>query len=144
MHLIFIILSALIAPSTFALHLQPISEPNLKPLPVGQGPIACKDIHDQLLRYNDMARQHDQSVGIFLSEVSAKVSSWYDVLAPLENTQQNIPLDTFAPLQQGAQHIQMVTDRAFENSDLLATELDRIITSLRDCLTTKSKRRSRR
>lgn len=121
--------------STFAIDLTPISESHATRLPIQaeQAPYACDQIMKALTTYNQMARQHDQSITAFLGEVTQKVAGWYGILSPLENTPQTLPEGTFLPLQDGAEKISKVTDLAFDNSDLLARELDRILGSLRAC-----------
>lgn len=107
-----------------------------KALPINvedPNPIPCGQIATRLEDYNRMARQHDLSVSTFLGEVTGKMLSWYDLLQPLEGTPDSLPIGVFAPLQDGANKITAVTDLAYENSSLLATEMDRIIQSLKEC-----------
>lgn len=118
-----------------ALSLPLLPDPKEQALPIDrEGPaIACDQIIDRLVKYNDMARQHDQGVNAFLGEVVQKMSEWYSSLQPLEGAKEVIEAGTFSVLEDAATKISMVTDRSFENSDLLANELDRIIVSLRNC-----------
>jgi hypothetical protein len=111
-----------------------------KSLPINSNDplIPCGEIGTKLQAYNDMARQHDQSVATFLSEVVRKVSSWYDLLSPLEGATQTIESGTFGPLKDGSDKIASVADLAFENSSLLAAEMDRIMSSLAACTLTPS------
>lgn len=113
----------------------PIAAPTEAKLPIDQSEpnYPCDQIQNRLEKYSSMAGQHDQSVANFLSEVVNKVSGWYDLLQPLEGSQVTLPTGTFTPLQDGAEKINRVSDLAFENSALLATEIDRIIQSLRAC-----------
>jgi len=94
---------------------------------------ACAEIAERLTQYNAMARSHDQSITAFLSQVVEKVLGWYSLLQPLENTSAPIAADTFLPLQAGGNQISEITNLAFDNSELLANELDRIIVSLSFC-----------
>ncbi len=103
------------------------------PIDKGQANIPCDQIATRLNKYNQMARQHDQSVTAFLGEVTQKLSIWHDMLAPLEGTTQTIAVGTYDPLQTGSEQISKITDYAFDNTELLANELDRIIVSMRDC-----------
>lgn len=118
-----------------AISLAKIAEPKEERLPINrQEPnIECNKIIDRLEKYNEMARQHDQGMTGFLGEVVQKMNDWYLSLQPLEGAKGQIESGTFSVLEDGAAKISLVTDRAFENSDLLANELDRIIVSLRAC-----------
>lgn len=118
-----------------AVQLDNIPQAPEKRLPINKdgGDYACAEIVDRLNDYNTMARSHDQSVSAFLGQVVEKVSSWHSVLQPLEGKAQTIPADTFSPLLTGAEQISNITNLAFDNSELLANELDRIIVSLRQC-----------
>lgn len=98
--------------------------------------IPCADIITRLEKYSSMARQHDLSVSTFLGEVTGKLLGWYDQLQPLEGTQQELPVGVFSPLQDGANKITAVTDIAYENTALLANEMDRLINSLKQCTLT--------
>ena len=121
--------------STIASELPAIGDGKGTRLPIQDevAPYACDQIAKALAAYNQMARQHDQSVTAFLGEVVQKMTDWYGALSPLEKTTQTLPEGTFLPLQQGAEKISKVTDMAFDNSDLLAREMDRILGSLRNC-----------
>ena len=121
-----------------AVTLPDIEATSEKALPVdtAQPNIACDQIAKRLEDYNKMARQHDVSVANFLNEVTGKMSIWYDMLSPLEGTQQILPVGVFAPLQDGTGKITQVADLAWENSALLANEMDRIKTSLGECVVT--------
>lgn len=122
-----------------AVTLNPIVASTEKALPVDstQPNIPCDQIASRLTDYNSMARQHDLSVANFLAEVTGKMNEWYGVLSPLEGSQEKIGVGVFAPLQDGADKISQVTDLAWENSALLANEMDRIQNSLKDCVLTK-------
>lgn len=115
--------------------LKPILDPNQKTLPVNreEGNIVCGQIVDRLERFRDMEREHNQGVAGFLGEVVTKVGSWYEVLSPLEGTAQNIPVGTFTPVQEGSSKIDQISSLAYENADLLANEMERILQSLRAC-----------
>lgn len=119
-----------------ALTLPEISAGPDKALPIDLGDqtkIPCSEISSRLDQYNRMARQHDSSVATFLGEVTGRMLGWYDLLQPLEGASDSLPIGVFAPLQDGANKIATVTDLAYENSSLLATEMDRIIQSLKEC-----------
>lgn len=117
------------------IELPPIQASTAKALPVDttEPNIPCDQILDRLGKYNDMAREHDASVANFLGEVTGKLTEWHQILSPLEGTKDTIPVGVFAPLQDGAEKITQVADLAWENSSLLANELDRIRVSLGDC-----------
>ncbi len=110
------------------------------PIDVSQQNIPCAQIITRLEDYNRMARQHDLSVATFLGEVTGKMLSWHDLLQPLEGTLDAVPSGVFAPLQDGANKISAVTDLAYENSALLANEMDRLIQSLKECSLTATRR----
>jgi hypothetical protein len=116
--------------------LAPIPEPPQDRLPIDeQAPnYPCDQVLDKLVTYNQMARQHDQSISSFLGEVTQKLGDWYAQLSPLEGSTQDLPAGTFAPIQDGSDQIAKITDLAFDNSELLANEMDRIIVSLRECM----------
>ena len=124
-----------------ALTLDAFPNPNDPPLPIksGEPPIACDQIINRLVAYNQMARQHDQSLTSFLGDVSQKVGGWYGLLSPLENTPQTLAAGTFLALKDGSDKISQITDMAYDNSALLAAELDHIIGSLRACPVVKNK-----
>ena len=121
------------------LQLPPIEPSIEKALPVDttEPNIPCDQIPARLADYNSMARQHDLSVANFLAEVTSKLVQWHDLLTPLEGSQQNLPVGVFAPLQDGADKVTQVADLAWENSALLANEMDRIQNSLKECVLTK-------
>ncbi|MGE0528909.1 MAG: hypothetical protein AB7P49_17730 [Bdellovibrionales bacterium] len=93
--------------------------------------IPCDQIVDRLMAYNQMAREHDLSVKSFLAEVSQKVGEWHAVLKPLENSAKRIPKGTFEPLAKGVEQIDLITNLAWDNTGLLAIELDNIILAMR-------------
>lgn len=97
----------------------------------GQALYACAEIPERLVAYDKMAREHDQSVAAFLGQVAQKLSEWYDLLHPYES--KPVEKGTFQPLSEGAGQISMVTDLAYDNSALLASEMDRILRSLDAC-----------
>lgn len=96
-------------------------------------PIACDQIVERLLQYNMMAREHDASIAGFLTQVADKVSEWHGKLEPLESKPGPIASGTFAPLREGADKISDTINLAYDNSGLLAAELNNIIESLRAC-----------
>ena len=136
MHLSLALFAFLVAQAAHAsIQLDLIPDYSDKALPIesSQPNIPCDQIPQHLQKYNEMARQHDLSVANFLGEVVNKMNGWYDTLQPIENSQTPIPTDTFYPLKDGAEKISRVTDLAFENSSLLAGEMDRILSSLENC-----------
>lgn len=121
--------------SASAVTLKPIPNAPTARLPINMDApnYSCAEIAQKLADYNTMARSHDQSVTSFLGQVIDRVGEWYSVLQPLENTATPIAADTFKPLQTGAEQISEITNMAFDNSERLANELDRIIVSLSLC-----------
>ena len=103
------------------------------PIDPSEPNIACDQILARLEKYNQMAREHDGSVAGFLGEVTQKLVDWYDLLSPFENSDRKIPVDTFQPLLRGSDQVANITNLAFDNSDLLAIEMEKIIASLRNC-----------
>lgn len=103
------------------------------PIDDGMDNYPCDQIADKLEAYNTMARQHDSSVTGFLGQVTDKLNEWYALLQPLEGNPATIQEGAFQPLQDGATQISTVTDAAYDNSSLLAQEMDRILISLRAC-----------
>ncbi len=122
-----------------AVTLPEISATSEKALPINAAEpnIPCDQIAKRLDDYNKLARQHDVAVANFLNEVISKIDIWYNLLSPLENTQQILPVGVFLPLQDGVSKITQVADLAWENSALLANEMDRIKASLSECVLTK-------
>lgn len=122
--------------SASALDLVPIAQPNEDLLPINRDEpeIACPQVVERLVKYNEMARQHDQGVNAFLGEVVGKMGEWHAQLQPLEGLSQLLAPGTFAVLEDGANKISLVSEKAYENTDLLANEMDRILTSLRNCI----------
>jgi hypothetical protein len=103
------------------------------PIDTAEPSVPCDQIIDRLTTYNDMAREHDTSITGFLGEVTSKLSDWHALLSPLEGTQTTIEPGTFSPLLKGADEINNITNRAYDNSDLLRQEMGKLINSLRDC-----------
>jgi hypothetical protein len=128
--------------SGHALDLAPIPPPKDPALTLGKDatPVPCDQLVTRLVDYNRQARQHDQSLTGFLGQVSDKITLWYSVLSPLEGTTQTIDPQTFAPLKDGADKVTQIKDMAFDNSDLLANELDTLIESLRACQAAPTKK----
>jgi hypothetical protein len=127
--------AALISVPATAQTLAPLPKGNVQRLALSDKSVqyGCHEIVDKLVAYNDMARQHDQSISTFLSEVADRLGSWFTVLLPFEGGAQPVAEGTFAPLQSGSEHILKITDMAYENSSLLAAEMDNILTSLQAC-----------
>ncbi len=132
----FFLVLSLLEGRALAQVLTPITQPSQERLPIDRDEpnIECVNLTERLLKYNEMARQHDQSVNAFLSEVTQKMNDWHSQLQPLEGRQQRLSPGVFSVLADGAAKISLVTDKAFDNSDMLANELDRIIVSLGTCV----------
>jgi hypothetical protein len=103
------------------------------PIDTAEPSVPCDQIIDRLTTYNDMAREHDTSITGFLGEVTSKLSDWHALLLPLEGKQTTIEPGTFSPLLKGSEEISNITNRAYDNSDLLRQEMEKLINSLRDC-----------
>lgn len=121
--------------SAGALPLQPIADPPSELLPVDTTApdVPCDQILNALMKYKDMNRQHEDSVIAFLTQAVEKISGWYDLLSPLEGQLKNIETGTFEPIRTGSEKMSMVVDYSYDNTALLAQELDRIIVSMRKC-----------
>jgi hypothetical protein len=121
--------------SAQAVVLPPIPEAPSDRLPIDTSgaAIPCDQIIDRLANYNDMASEHNTSITGFLGEVTQKLTDWNALLSPLEGTQTTIEPGTFSPLLKGADEINNITNRAYENYDLLSQEMEKIITALRTC-----------
>lgn len=135
------LLSGVLLGAGFGVHaviLQPIPEPKSVPIPIAREapPIPCAQILEELQRYHQLARQHDQSLLIFLAQVGDKIKGWHAVLQPLEGTTQYLEHDTFLPLQEGADKVRQITKMAEENSEILAIAMDNLIGSLANCTLT--------
>jgi hypothetical protein len=111
----------------------PAAPENRLPIDTAEPSVPCDQIVERLLKYNQMARENDASISGFLGEVTMKLTEWYDLLSPLEGTPQTLKAGTFSPLQRGSEQISNITNLAFDNSDLLAQELDKIVVSLQAC-----------
>ena len=130
-----LILISTFSTSTFAVELKDLPEAPQDRLPIdtAEPSIPCELITERLLKYNQMARENDGTIAGFLGEVTTKLTEWHELLSPLEGTQQNLQPGTLSPLQKGSEQISNITNLAFDNSDLLAQELDKIIVSLQSC-----------
>lgn len=119
--------------TAFAVPLPALPAGQVKRLPVEKdAPLyACAEVPAKLAAYDQMARQHDQSVSAFLGEVSQKLNEWYDLLTPFEGKPAGA--GSFEPLAGGAAQVSLVTDLAWDNTELLASEMDRILRSLEAC-----------
>jgi hypothetical protein len=124
--------------NSYAVVLPEITATTQKALPINTSApnIPCDQIAQALKDYAKMTNDHDLAVYGFLTEVTDKVTKWYDLLSPLENSSQTLPVGVFAPLQDGSNKITQVADLALENTGLLATEMDRIKVSLEECVLT--------
>lgn len=101
--------------------------------PIEQQPIACDQLVNQLNQFRDRNRQHEDSIAAFLGEVAQKVTSWYEVLVPLEGQRNTLETGTFDPLKDGAEKTSRIVDYAYDNTAMLSADLDRIIVSIRNC-----------
>lgn len=134
MHLISIFLLSAAIHAT-PIQLAPLDEPVDPVLPIDSAspPIPCDQILDRLTSYNEMAREHDQSLLSYMDQISSRLTEWHTQLSPLEGKTEELPVGTFSVLQDGATKLSNLNGAASENSSLLAIELDTIIASLRDC-----------
>lgn len=103
------------------------------PINAAEPSVPCDQIIDRLTIYNEMAREHDAGVYGILRRSDRKLSDWHSILSPLEGTQTTLEVGTFSPLLKGADEINNITNRAYDNSDLLRQEMEKLINSLRDC-----------
>jgi len=128
--------------SATAVTLAPLPEPPsaLLNIDIDAPPIACDRILNELMKFKDMNRQHEDSIAAFLGQTVEKISGWYDQLGPLEGQRNRIPLGTFETLKTGSEKMAMIVDYSYDNTALLSAELDRIIVSLRDCSPARRKR----
>ena len=133
------ILMCLISVQAFAVQLDQFADPpkDLLPIDTGAPNIPCDQILTELMKFKDMNRQHEDSVSAFLTQAVEKINSWYDLLSPLEGQQKTLETGTFEPIKNGAEKMGMIVDYSYDNSALLASELDRIIVSMRACSQTK-------
>lgn len=130
-----LILMTVFSTSALAVELKDIPQAPQDRLPIdtAEPSIPCDQIVERLVKYNQMARENDATIAGFLGEVTMKLTEWFDLLSPLEGSTQNLKPGTFSPLQKGSEQISNITNLAFDNSDLLAQELDKIIVSLESC-----------
>ena len=121
--------------SVWGLPLPPMEDPPKIVLPIDTSApiIPCDQILNALMRYKDMDRQHEDGVIAFLTQAVDKINGWYDLLSPLEGQLKNIETGSFEPIRSGAEKMSMVVDYSYDNTALLAQELDRIIVSMREC-----------
>lgn len=120
----------------YALELQPLPQSQVDRVdvdPDAPDEIPCNEILSRLETYNQMARSHDQAVATFLLQTVERIMDWHSILNPFEGETVSLPQGLFAPIQEGADTISEVTNMAYDNAELLSLEMDRIITSLRDC-----------
>lgn len=142
MKAVFAILSILIMMNgcipAIATTLQPLPQPPTERLPIAQdnSKIPCAEIQARLSKFKDMNRQHEDSIATFLGEVMLKISGWYEALAPLEGQKNVLEAGTFEPIKTGSTKMEEVVNYAYDNADLLSTEIDNILLSLRDCSVT--------
>ncbi len=128
------------AGATRAATLEELGDPpqTLLPIDVSAPQIPCDEVLDALLKYKDMNRQHEDSVSGFLSQAVDKINGWYETLLPFENGKKPVTAGTFEPVRSGAEKMSLVVDYSYDNSALLASELDRIIVSMRACRTSSA------
>jgi len=129
----------ILLPAAFAdaLPLSPIPDAPQDRLPISKDTpelYPCGDIVAKLEAYDKMARPYDQSITAFLEQVVERILAWHQTLEPLENTTQTIPAGAFYEIKNGADQMRFLTDRAYENSELLAIEMARILDSLKQCV----------
>jgi hypothetical protein len=121
--------------SAAAVELVSLPKAPQKRLPIEQNlpPLECSQVLDALMKYSDLAREHNNVIAGFLGEVVGRVKDWHSVLQPLEGKNQSIARGTFDTLLAGADEIDKVTNLAYDNGAILGGELDRIINSLSVC-----------
>ena len=99
---------------------------------VGQTrPIPCAEIESELLKFKEKNRQHEEGVIAFQTQATEKIQSWYTQLQPLEG--KTAPVGIFEPIRDGGQKMSKIVDYSYDNTALLAEDLDRIILSLGEC-----------
>ena len=95
--------------------------------------LPCDQLLPALLKFQERNRQHEDGVVAFLTQANEKINSWYEALFPLEGQTKLIETGTFEPIRDGAEKMSTVVDYSYDNTALLAQELDRIIVSMREC-----------
>lgn len=139
MKFVLYILVGFLALKAQAVTLDPIGELPEKLSP-GQGDgqaLPCDQILPALLKFQDRNRQHEDGVVAFLTQANEKIGGWYEALFPLEGQTKLIEAGTFEPIRDGAEKMSTIVDYSYDNTALLAQELDRIIVSMRECQTHK-------
>ncbi len=108
-------------------------------LPTEQTPqtIPCEEVLPALLKFQERNRQHEDGVVAFLTQASEKITGWYEMLFPLEGQVKTLEPGTFDPIRDGGEKMSQIVDYSYDNTALLAQELDRIIVSLRACKISK-------
>lgn len=129
------ILMCALAMPVHAVELKEFADPPAQLLPIDASApnIPCEEVLPALLKFKDMNRQHEDSVVAFLTQAVEKINGWYETLFPLEGQQKTIEAGTFEPILSGGEKMSMVIDYSYDNTALLAQELDRIIISMREC-----------
>ncbi len=132
--LIYIVVCLISVPA-FAVQLEQFTDPptDLLPIDTNAPNIPCDQVLNELMKFKDMNRQHEDSVAAFLTQAVEKINGWYDLLSPLQGQQKNLEKGTFEPIKTGGEKMGMVVDYSYDNSALLASSLDRIIVSMRAC-----------
>lgn len=134
MRVLLYILVALSIKPALAVELQPLGKPPEERLKIDkdQANIPCDQIQARLMKYSQMSATHNSSVTGFLTQLTEKLVEWHGELSPMEGTANPVPQGQFDVLTDASNKISEITNYAFDNTDLLANELDRIIVSLRD------------
>jgi hypothetical protein len=121
--------------SAQAVELKELPEPPTELLPIDTSAprIPCDEILPALMKFKDMNRQHEDGVAAFLTQAVDKINGWYETLFPLEGQEKKIEAGAFEPIRSGSEKMSMIVDYSYDNTALLAQELDRIIVSMREC-----------
>lgn len=135
MKILISILMCAFALNAGAVELKELPDPPKELLPIDTAAprIPCDEILQALMKFKDMNRQHEDGVAAFLTQAVDKINGWYETLFPLEGQERMIEAGTFEPIRSGGEKMSMIVDYSYDNTALLAQELDRIIVSMREC-----------
>lgn len=118
--------------------------PDLEDPPLVQIPLdpdspdpSCDQIEERLTALFEAQLRQNAAVDSFLYQITDKLSEWYDLLNPFEDSNDRIPTGTFTVLQTGAEKIRTVTDMSSDNNSRLVIEFDKIIGALAGCQITE-------
>jgi hypothetical protein len=102
---------------------------------------ACADIHEQLAEavrrvqsYQQMERAMHQALGAYTTDISSLINRWHDDLKQkMEGKTVKIPANYFNFMTAGSQQITEATGWVFQNSDILLSHIDKLVTLLNNC-----------